>query len=1025
MLSETKHDHDDSVDRADHTMPPIVDNLTGEEAPSYQDSGDRSEQAGASTSQVKCNVCGSTFRRPEHLKRHLRSHTKEKPFECAQCGRHFSRTDTLHRHELSHHSTGGEGGKDRPHRITVKTFRACFACATARVRCSGGMPCGRCETRSLDCHYPTERRSKARLRGVRTKRVADETQAPRRSPPRSEGKQADSLSQPSNIPAHQLGQFSITDMNEPPGTTKKLQASSHEESRVAAASSRESLNRIRKASSGRSQVAAPPLESAVGIEGHVTDATDFNQSGRSFGTEILGIDLAHSSELAIGFESTIFDQAPVNTIDWLPNELFLGNSSDHSFAAASPQQVLHNAPHQSPTTRSIWHPAIIEERNADFTGPMRRMHKSSNSMSSRRPQTMSRRFSCVDGEPSAPAGPNAMGRRSASFHIDAVNGGSSRFRKHQNRIHTAKLPSSTGHELSEGPSTRFCFPKVTGLSLGSASEEALRLTRPIQISVYEEIHRNFLFLCRNTHTIFDMFESECFPDQEECTQYLACYFDSFQAVYPIFHVPTFDVNQHHWILALAMMAIGCQIPKHENSYRIRLAFQEMLRRAIVVEKEKSPITSARLDVLQAMLLRCIGVLYNNGETERSYALGLFKQLVKLSEDNKLLVSISPEQSPEQASNEVLWLRWIDNEIRRRTGHCIWLVDCSLAYELDERPQLSLDDGQALLPASDKLWQCKSAEEWISLWDKHTVNQSLYDSVHVLYIEKKLAPGLSDFSYTLLIHALYHRMWEVGDYFRRPLSFWNPTAKKQSRETAIPNGSVWLPGIPSYSKWRNSACDCLEILHWTANTAVTGEIRSLATDLVTDRLQWCDRRQAIQWQYVWRWIVHDQYKARLSVIHAGAALWHVQQYSKDSFHEPIITFLAVLVLWAYGSCAILSSKELSPRLPPRQNRSLHPMRSIRLDRPCDDEQVQHFVRGGDSMKVSMTGIQDLCAMDGPESVLRLGCEILSSLNAWAQSKKYMAVLTGLASVMSHYSEAERSHDADMDGRGTLSALMRDD
>ncbi|GES59841.1 C2H2 type zinc finger domain protein [Aspergillus terreus] len=202
---------------------------------------DRGMQPSASSGQTTCSVCQSTFRRPEHLKRHFRSHTKEKPFECTQCGRHFSRTyvflalkpftlqslpwltvasDTLHRHELSHHTLGCDGGKDRTHRITVKTFRACFKCAVARVRCSGGFPCARCENRSLECQYPTERRSKAKGRKDASQvLLSSKNGAPNEQPSRQNLSQqtlsplapdSDGAAQPpSQAPAYEIGQFQV------------------------------------------------------------------------------------------------------------------------------------------------------------------------------------------------------------------------------------------------------------------------------------------------------------------------------------------------------------------------------------------------------------------------------------------------------------------------------------------------------------------------------------------------------------------------------------------------------------------------------------------------------------------------------------------------------------------------------------------------------------------------------------------------------------------------------------------------
>lgn len=43
----------------------------------------------------RCDYCGSSFGRQEHLTRHKRSHTREKPFNCTKCGKSFSRLFVL------------------------------------------------------------------------------------------------------------------------------------------------------------------------------------------------------------------------------------------------------------------------------------------------------------------------------------------------------------------------------------------------------------------------------------------------------------------------------------------------------------------------------------------------------------------------------------------------------------------------------------------------------------------------------------------------------------------------------------------------------------------------------------------------------------------------------------------------------------------------------------------------------------------------------------------------------------------
>lgn len=114
--------------------------------------GSAANRAHTGPSLYACGDCGRRYSRPEHLQRHVQTHTLGRRFACGVCGKTFARADLKKRHETNHEN---DSSKKRRRATTSpsagRVTHACKACASARVKCQEEKPCQRCVRRGLTC----------------------------------------------------------------------------------------------------------------------------------------------------------------------------------------------------------------------------------------------------------------------------------------------------------------------------------------------------------------------------------------------------------------------------------------------------------------------------------------------------------------------------------------------------------------------------------------------------------------------------------------------------------------------------------------------------------------------------------------------------------------------------------------------------------------------------------------------------------------------------------------------------------
>ncbi|KAJ5505530.1 Zinc finger C2H2 [Penicillium expansum] len=111
------------------------------------------------TNLFQCGTCSQSFTRIDHLGRHVRSHTQEKPYRCSVCNKRFGRVDLLSRHSALHDPHRESATTKRRctegNSAPVRVSQACEGCAENHLRCDDEKPCRRCQRKGIRCSLPT------------------------------------------------------------------------------------------------------------------------------------------------------------------------------------------------------------------------------------------------------------------------------------------------------------------------------------------------------------------------------------------------------------------------------------------------------------------------------------------------------------------------------------------------------------------------------------------------------------------------------------------------------------------------------------------------------------------------------------------------------------------------------------------------------------------------------------------------------------------------------------------------------
>jgi hypothetical protein len=566
---------------------------------------------------------------------------------------------------------------------------------------------------------------------------------------------------------------------------------------------------------------------------------------------------------------------------------------------------------------------------------------------------------------------------------------------------------------------------------------------------HDRLRHLYQQLCLAPNPLYISFDNHEFPSKAFFENLIAATVTNVNSILPFFHLSQYTGDDLHWLEVISLASLACHFADMSPKHHFAISMHEFVRRLIHWADEQAQSVEGidDLGLARVLIVHASGAEYCGDHRLGKHALGLNARLCATF---RRLVCVHRDKcDPPPGSTDPAFLSWRTQESFTRLMYSIWLHDCMTAYHFQRKPSLALAEAAIPLPCQEKLWSVRNENEWLSVKAQSAILLSppptLIEALQQLYVDKWLPRERGEFARVLMIHALLQRSWEVEAYYKNPLSHWDPVAHRQESADVLPSGAIWLPAIPAFTKWQNSACDALDVLHWQANATIGqssglehptvlhlhvarvvllapyldifAHVESMTGVSVSETQEETYGLRTVNHSSsaalsIRRWAINHQYKARLAAIHAGVAFWHVRRYSTDAYHESPSIALAALTLWAFGTYARKQPPTVrqsvgNPSVGVRSHHTASPdqvdddddlesCNIILLDRPTDDELVQQFIKNGDRMEAHISGVGDLYAPQSPRLVLKQACRLLrQSEKCWGIASRWIRLLERLA------------------------------